>query len=240
MSSPITDEIAAKDAIYAMLACNCYHEKSKTHFPVEKLDWILVDRDGHPTDEPSKQGWFTGFAYDIYENSKSNKSVIAFRGTDSKQDWITSNFAIPFSIPYKSAIKAVRQYVEKNGSRDLVVIGHSLGGGLALSASVHQGVPAITFDPSPRIFDGLGDHHEPALRVIIYQKAEILEKLREKWDTKAYDVVKSEDVYECNYNFGENNDHRIDILAENLAKQGVRSNPKLQPILDALPAKPIP
>lgn len=235
MTNPITDEIAAKNAIYAMLSCNCYHEESKIHFPVEELDWILVDRDGNPTDEPSKQGWFTGFAYDIYENSKSNKSVIAYRGTDSKQDYIMSNLAFPFSIPYKSAIKAVKKYVKKNSSRDLVVVGHSLGGGLALCASVHQGIPAITFDPSPRIFDGLGDHHNPAFRVIIYQEGEVLEKLREKWINKAYDVVKSEDVYKCNYDFGDNSHHRIDILAKELAKQGVSLNPKLQSILDALP-----
>ena len=236
MTTPnaITEEIAGRNAAYAMMASNSYHDSEKLKFPIEKLNWLLVDQDGNPSDKPSKQGWFTGFAYDIFENSKNNKSVIAFRGSDSKNDWILSNFAIPFSIPYKSAIKAVRQYLEKNAARDLTVVGHSLGGGLALSASVHQGVKAVTFDPSPRIFDGLGDYHAPASRIIIYQHAEVLARLREKFISKAYDVVSPDDLYECNYDFGPENEHRIDILALELAKQGQAKNPELKQVLEAL------
>lgn len=231
----ITKEVAGRNALYAMLACNCYHDKEKRQFPVDRLDWYLVDQDGERTDKPTKQGWLTGFAYDIYEHSKSNKSVLAFRGSDGKNDWLLANGAIPFSIPYKSAVKAVRTYLERNPPRDLTVIGHSLGGGLALSASVHHGVRAITFDPSPRIFDGLGDYHQPAARIIIYQHAEILASLREKFIKKAYDVVREEDIYECDYDFAGEDAHRIDILATEMAKHGLSSNAELGKVLSAMP-----
>jgi hypothetical protein len=153
------------------------------------------------------------------------------RGTDSIKDWALGNLVVPFSIPYKQAWKAARKYIEKNPSRNLILTGHSLGGGMALSASVHYGLPAIVFDPSPRIFDGLGDFHEPAMRVIIYQNGEILEKLRQIFQ-KAYDVVNPDDIYVCHYDFGENNEHRIDILAKFIATQGAPLNEKLRDILD--------
>lgn len=229
----ITPEVAGRNAIYAMLASNSYHDEKKRHFPVEKAGWILVDRDGDPTDEPTKESRFSGFAYDIYEEQATNKSVIAFRGTDSKQDWLTSNLAVPFSIPYKQAGKAVRRYLKNNASRNLVVVGHSLGGGMALSTSVRYGVPAITFDPSPRIFDGIGDHHEAAMRVVIYQKGEILNAVRERW-SKIKEAVNPEDVYECTYDFKGENPHKSDILAFEMARHGYSINPKVRVILDAM------
>jgi len=229
----ISEEIAAQNAIYAMLSCNAYHETDKLNFPVEAAGWQLVDLDGDPSTKPTKDGFLTGFAYDIYEEIDGNKSVIAFRGTDSKKDWALSNLAVPFSIPYKQAWKAVRKYLEKNPSRNLILTGHSLGGGMALSASVHFGVPAIVFDPSPRIFDGLGDYHEPATRVIIYQNGEVLERLRELIN-KAYDVVKTEDIYVCHFDFEKANEHRIDILAKFLAIKGMERDIDLKKIIDKM------
>jgi len=229
----INEQIAGENALYAMLACNSYHQDNKIYFPVNKIGWVLVDRDGDPTDEPTKESKLTGFAYDLYEDKNSNKSVIAFRGTDSKQDWFLSNLAVPFSLPYKQANKAVRKYLRNNPNKNLVIVGHSLGGGMALGASVNYGVPAITFDPSPRIFDGLGDKHETAMRIVIYQKGEILNKVRKRW-SKINEVVKKEDVYMCEYDFKGKSEHRIDILALEMAKHGSTANLKLKTILDAI------
>jgi Protein of unknown function (DUF2974) len=224
-SQPISASIAAQNAIYAMMASNCYHENDKLYFPIEKLNWILVDKDGDPSDEPTKEGFITGFAYDIYEHQQSNKSVIAFRGSDSKKDWIASNLAFPFSIPYKSARKAVRKYLQKFPERDLSLVGHSLGGGLALSASCHWGIPAFVFNPSPRIFDGLGDYHEPATRVCFYQKGEALEGVRKVWQEKFLSVVDSNNIYECAFNYG--GQHDSDLLAEGFRNLGKDINPAL-------------
>lgn len=224
-SQPITSVIAARNALYAMMASNCYHEKDKLYFPIEKWHWLLVDGDGDPTDEPTKEGFITGFAYDIYEHQNSNKSVIAFRGSDSKKDWIASNLAIPFSIPYKSARKAVRKYLHKFPERSLSLVGHSLGGGLALGASCHYGIPAFVFNPSPRVFDGLGDYHEQAVRVCFYQKGEALAKIRANWSDKFLSVVKAEDIYESNFEYG--GQHDSDLFAEAFRIFGIDIEPRL-------------
>jgi hypothetical protein len=224
-SKPISAAIAARNALYAMMASNCYHEKDKLYFPIEKWNWLLVDKDGDPSEEPTKEGFITGFAYDIYEHQDSNKSVIAFRGSDSKKDWIASNLAVPFSIPYKSARKAVRKYLHKFPERSLSLVGHSLGGGLALGASCHYGIPAFVFNPSPRVFDGLGDYHEHAVRICFYQKGEALEKIREMWSDKFLSVVEAKDIYECNFAYG--GEHDSDLLAEGLRNLGISVAPRL-------------
>jgi hypothetical protein len=107
-----------------------------------------------------------------------------------------------------------------------------LGGGLALSVSVHHGVTAITFDPSPRIFDGLGDMHEPALRVCVYQDGEILEKVRSHWN-KFSDVVAEENIYKCKYDFGGHSNHKSDILALRILEQAAPADPKLKLLLQS-------
>ncbi|MCH7350354.1 MULTISPECIES: Mbeg1-like protein [unclassified Acinetobacter] len=221
----INAEIAARNALYAMMASNCYHEKDKLYFPIEKWNWLLVDKDGDPTDQPTKEGFLTGFAYDIYEHQNSNKTVMAFRGTDSKKDWIVSNLAVPFSIPYKSARKAVRKYLEKFPERNLSLVGHSLGGGLALGASCYYGIPAYVFNPSPRVFDGLGDYHENATRICFYQRGDTLDQIRDLWSEKFLSVVKAEDIYESDFEYGAQ--HDSDLLAESFRILGARQESRL-------------
>jgi hypothetical protein len=181
-----------------------------------------------------------GLAYDIYEKQGTNEVVFAIRGTDGKDDYICANLAIPFSIPYKEVNKEVGEYIKNHSgknhpSKKVTVTGHSLGGGLALSVSVHHGVEAITFDPSPRIFDGLGDHHLPAKRVIIYEGGEILEKVRKHWK-KIFEVVSSENIYKCDFDFKGVSKHRGDYLARGLLDLGATANKELAPIRDALPS----
>lgn len=99
-------------------------------------------------------------------------------------------------------------------------MGHSLGGGLALIISVRFGIPAITFDSSPRVFDGLGDFHEPAPSVLIFQEGEILEWVRTVW-RKNKEVFQKEDIYKVDYDFPKGiSKHRIDSLAPCTLRQG--------------------
>lgn len=230
-SQKLNEKIAAKYALYAMMASNSYHEKNKMYFPIEKWNWILVDEDGDPTNEPTKDGFITGFAYDIYQHQDSNNSVIAFRGTDSKKDWTVSNLAIPFSIPYKSARKAVRKFLHKFPERSLTLVGHSLGGGLALGASCHHGVPAFVFNPSPRVFDGLGDYHEKAVRICFFQKGDALTSIRDAWSDKFLSVVNENDIYESDFEYG--GKHDSDLLAEGFRLLGLSEDPKLAELAGA-------
>jgi putative lipase involved disintegration of autophagic bodies len=228
----VTENIAGKYALYAMMSSNSYHNQDRVYFPLEKIDWQLVTASGEKTSSPTAEHPLTGLAYDIYQNVNSNDIVFAFRGTDSKWDYPMSSLAI-YSVAYKQAVKAVREYREKHPEKKIVVTGHSLGGGLALSVSVRLGIDAITFDPSPRIFDGLGDKHQPAARILIYQEGEVLNKLRRIWK-KISEVIREGDVYKTKYDFDGKSNHRGDLLAKGLLEQGKTSNPTLQVIYDSL------
>ena len=228
---PGSKEIAAKYAIYAMMASESYHAEEKIKFPLELAGWSRVDLNGNKTDDPAADHWFTGLSYDIFQKDNSNDVVIAFRGTDSKWDYIVSNFTPFISPAYKQAKKEVLEYKNLHPNRNLIVVGHSLGGGLALSVSVWNGVNAYTFDSSPRIFDGLGDHKEPAERVLIFQKGEILERFRQKLP-KVSEVVPDKNTFEFAFNFNGVSNHRGDCLAYGLLSLGAENDPVLQNVLD--------
>ena len=234
----ISAEVAGRVATFAMLSSNSYHKDDRVKFEVEKLGWFQVYWDGNPTNAPTKIHPLSGLAYDIFEKQGSNEVVFAFRGTDNKADFLTANLAVPpFNFQYRQARKEFGRYMSQNIHKNAVVTGHSLGGGLALSVSVHHGVTAITFDPSPRIFDGIGDLHEPAERVIVYEDGEILQAFREHWK-KVSDVVQQKDIYRCTFNFAEMSKlskHRSDYLALGLLNLGATVNPALKAVLDALP-----
>ena len=213
----ITPEAAGKYAVYAMMSSNAYHNTDRVKFPIEKMGWVQVDLGGKPTDQPTKEG-ITGLAYDIFEKKGSDEVAFAFRGTDSKRDYLTANLAPwPFSFQYTQAKSAFAKYLKDHPHKKITVTGHSLGGGLALSMSVRFGVNAVVFDSSPRIFDGLGDHHLQAERVLVYEGGEILEVVRKHWK-KIFEAVKQENIYKASFDFGGANKHRSDHLALELGE----------------------
>jgi len=210
-------------AIYAMMSSNAYLDSTRTYFPIEKLGWVRVDLDGKPTNKNSYSPTFLGklfsnLQFDIWENRKLNKTVISFKGTDEKIDWIVSNLWFGPSVPYKSAKKHVEEYINKNNKQksNIVLTGHSLGGGLALSCSLWLGIDAYVFDPSPRVFDGWRNHKEPAIRKVVYQEKEVLSKVRSFWP-KFSEVIDEKDIYQTSFDFNVN-DHRSDYLAEGLLR----------------------
>jgi pimeloyl-ACP methyl ester carboxylesterase len=218
-----------------MLSSNSYHNADRVKFAVQELGWIQVDRNGKSTSKPTYIGKASGLAYDIFEKKDTNETIIAFRGTDNKKDYLTANLAPwPFSIQYAAARKVVRLYLEGNPTKKLTVTGHSLGGGLALSASVRLGVDAVVFDSSPRIFDGKGDKHEPATRVMIYEAGEILERVRKIWP-KIYTAVPRENIFKGSFDFGGVSKHRSDYLALGLLRLGAEVDPSLVGVLKLLP-----
>lgn len=226
----MTAKMAGNLAIYAMMSANAYKKKSKRiRFDLHRLGWQQVDLDGKATDKPAKVHKMSGLAYHIYEKVGTNNVVFAFRGTDSKRDYLWANLSFPpFNIQYRQARKAIKKYLIEHSDKNVIATGHSLGGGLALSVSVRYGIKAFAFDPSPRVFDGLGNVHKPAERVIVYQKGEILKIVRKLWK-KDNEVVKRKNVYECNYPkvFKGSSKHRGDLLAKGLLIEGAATNPEL-------------
>lgn len=214
---------AKKYAIYAMMASNAYQKKDEM-FPLSQLGY---------KSEPVSYFW-SGLQYDIIEKEDSDEIIIAYRGTDSIWDNITTNFSI-FStqaeLAYFDLTKIINKY--KDNNKTIVLVGHSLGGGLAIGMSLREGLTAITFDPSPRKFDG-GIFSKPAKRTVIYQQGEILDFLRQlDFIDNAKKIVKDEDYRSTDFKFedGKCNDplckHKMYNLANEILKLAILdSDPK--------------
>ena len=235
-TKPFTKAVASEVAIYSMMASNAYaNDPNKTHFPIETLGWRKVDIKGNPVPETKNSytsktfvgSIFSNLQFDIWEDSNSNKTIIAFKGTKEKIDWVTGNLAIGIAIPYKSAKKHVREYIDAHPDRKVSLTGHSLGGGLALSVSFWEGVDAIVFNTSPRIFDGMQNANMPAYRLTVFQQGEILQKIR-KWYPKFLNKIKPDQIVETNFNYPEGTSHRSDLLAEGVLS--CSAEPDLQKI----------
>lgn len=232
----VTPEIASQYALYSMLAANAYRRSDRLRFAVEKLGWVQTDAKGVPTSDPAATSR-SGLAYDIFEKANSNEVIFSFRGTDSKRDFFTANFApLSMSPQYKKAVNDFAAYLQQHPDKKVAVTGHSLGGALALTLSIRFGVDAIVFDSSPRI---AGDHQHdfmPAKRVMIYEDGEILSQVR-RWSHSFYKIVPRENIYKAEFNFGAANKHRSDQLALGLLKMAVSLDTSLQPILETVESK---
>jgi hypothetical protein len=100
----------------------------------------------------------SGFYASMFHNVKSDEYVLAFRGTDPgiDIDWMTNlrNFLIGAEICKKNtqydraeriALDMQLEYKRKNG-KNIIVVGHSLGGGLASYAAMKHGLTAYVYN----------------------------------------------------------------------------------------------
>lgn len=237
-NSKIGDTNMPKDrleqfALLAMMSSNAYHDPEKGHFAVDKLGWNLIDLKGEVIKNPTYTN-HTGLAGDVYRNQEG-KCIVVFRGSDSRLDWILTNFSI-YSFQYKSAQKEFDGFNKKYKQCISMLTGHSLGGGLALSISGQEGKPAIVFDSSPRVFDGWGTKPLPAPREGLYQLGEFASKVRRHWP-KYYEYVDPKNEYYVNYDFGGKNLHSGATLALKLLEDASKANPVYLDILTDYQAK---
>ncbi len=90
----------------------------------------------------------------LFQNTYTGDYVLAFRGTDafSARDWIAdinqalSNYIRIPTKQYNLAVKIAKELKDEYGEEDLILTGHSLGGGLAQTAALANGLRAICFD----------------------------------------------------------------------------------------------
>jgi len=195
-------EIAKKYFIYALFSSNSYKDKAYFSIP----NWKRVKRyTAH-----------TGFSADVYEktiNSKIEEVVIAFRGTNGLFfDSLFANLTFSKNGQYKNSDNLFDKILENKRYTSVkkVVVGHSLGGGLALHVSAkYDNVDAYVFNPSPRLFIDKNDEVKKNKRIIIHEEGEILEKISKvlknalkkiDYDIYAYDffdkhLFKSHSIY---------------------------------------------
>jgi hypothetical protein len=88
----------------------------------------------------------SGFDADIYTDG-NGRYALAYRGTDAGKDWATNlGQGLGFETSqYNQAMALARQSKVAFGE-DLVITGHSLGGGLAAVGAATTDTPAVTFN----------------------------------------------------------------------------------------------
>ena len=77
--------------------------------------------------------------------------VVSFRGTEitSGRDWLTNaGQAAGLPTPHYNAALAIGRQIAESGATNVVMTGHSLGGGLASAAALASGCDAQTFNAS--------------------------------------------------------------------------------------------
>ena len=91
----------------------------------------------------------TGFRAGIYTDGEG-RHVLAFAGSNELQDWTGPNFEQGIGWQNEQYDQAVElaQLADMAFGDSLVITGHSLGGGLAATASLATGNAAVTFNAS--------------------------------------------------------------------------------------------
>jgi hypothetical protein len=104
---------------------------------------------------------FTCAAAVCVDDSTPPLRVLAFKGTSSYSDWATNvrYMVTGTSKQHRSAVELARQLRSLH-----LVIGHSLGGGLAASVSEHLGVRCATINAAPKSFGSTLYGSEPLYR----------------------------------------------------------------------------
>jgi len=230
-------------AIYAMMASNAYEDiASLRRFPLESLGWNS-DPEKHYSD-------YSGLSFDVFEKENSNEVVFAFRGTNDFLDYLTHNFAI-VSLQAILVDYELSKYKKKVGNKNIVLTGHSLGGGLAIGMSLKHCLKAVTFDASPRIFDGFGiklfgydgDCDGKNIdRVLIYTKGEILELTRRfSIDQFKEKIVQKDNTFKVSTDANDGKcqnfvcKHEMEPLAIEILRRGkLAENKELDIICDAI------
>jgi len=176
-------EYALASWVYSVAADRTYLEPETLCFPLGE-DWQNIEI-GKSTMSRFMTNGFFGQAW-LRDNSKQKELIIAYRGTDSADDFWYGNFSIfetPFSkSQFKSALEfrdLVKAAVNPNEYDYVIFVGHSLGGGLAQYAQdFTPNSKAYVFNASPnrgRLYSLFETHQSERFVTRVYEKGEVLE-----------------------------------------------------------------
>jgi Ca2+-binding RTX toxin-like protein len=107
---------------------------------------------------PPTKDFSSGFCACAYRNTQTGQYAIAFRGTDDPVDLFLADVAVAADFwhsQFAHALEFVRSILEvisldvlnNQGVDELLLTGHSLGGGIAQVAAAFFGFDGATFDP---------------------------------------------------------------------------------------------
>jgi Mbeg1-like len=106
--------------------------------------------------------WMSGFKAVVA--SGNEKTVLSFAGTDSAVDVAVDIAQVFGGLPAQYQEALLLTGVEMSRHSQLILAGHSLGGGLAAYCSVQTRLRAYTVNPAPLIgaltFSGLGENSQ--------------------------------------------------------------------------------
>jgi hypothetical protein len=90
----------------------------------------------------------SGFLAVVYGDGQG-RHVVAYSGTDEPKDWVTNlGQGLGFETSQYNQAMALARQAKIAFGQDMVITGHSLGGGLAAAAAVATDTPAVTFNAS--------------------------------------------------------------------------------------------
>ncbi|AKF25029.1 hypothetical protein YH65_06205 [Sulfurovum lithotrophicum] len=166
----ILNTVSQESYVYAIMSSNAYNRKVQIDIPGWKRTKRMINQHG--------------FSADIYVSDDEKRVVIAFRGTDDKNDWKYGNTDIDLDGQYGDADELFKYVLSEYPGKTIMTTGHSLGGGLAMHISLlNKDVDAVVFHPSPRVFANRNYDQYENLITIIYEAGEILTFVRKLFST---------------------------------------------------------
>ncbi len=104
-------------------------------------------------------------------NPNDDRTIVAFAGTDMKsvEDWVTDakqGVGLP-SAQYDQAVDFANKWKEKEGG-NVILTGHSLGGGLAAYAAIKTDLHATAVNSAPLALNHLGFDPRDAANITQY------------------------------------------------------------------------
>ena len=179
-------KVARQSYVYALMASNAYEdfENKKPDFKIS--GWEQVG---------PKRTTRKGMGAHIYRSTAGPQTVaIVFEGTKQGRDWFFGNLNFFWKGQYRDAEVLIKEIAAQYPKAKLVTAGHSLGGGLAIHAALHNGkVDAYAFNTSPRIFNSDDYDATNTSITLISENDDVLEKLRKKW--KSFDTLEISGPY---------------------------------------------
>lgn len=220
---PATYEVIDEVYLYGVLSANVYCAETDKPFKlprhVEEIKNDKICKECEVKDEYKGSGVFTmegdmqAKVFEVMDNNNVlQKIIIAYRGTERGKNGADIICGTINKTQRKSAKKFYKEIenVYRCQGVDIHVTGHSLGGALAMEASLAEGVNAYVFNPSFRI-DNKDNIYDSNI-ISIEEKGDLVPKLfiKRPDGTKPYAVN-----YVNNWFALANNNHDIINMVKN-------------------------